>query len=59
MIPINHADTGDPLASIERMIEHYRVAKKRRLHRRAIVKWRKLQAQKRLVEFDRPFERVH
>jgi hypothetical protein len=56
---IDRADTGDPLAPVERMIEHYRLAKKRRLRRRAIALWRKLEAQQALVEFEKPLERVH
>jgi hypothetical protein len=58
-MPIDHADTGDRLARIERMIERYGLAKKRRLERRAIALWRKLEAQQTLVEFEKPLERIH
>ena len=59
VVPIGHADTGDRLARIERMIEHYRLAKDRLLQRRAIAMWRKLEAQQALLEFEKPLERVH
>ena len=59
VVPIGHADTGDRLARIERMIEHYRLAKDRLLQRRAIAMWRKLEAQQALVEFEKPLERIH
>jgi hypothetical protein len=58
-MPIAYADTGDPLERVERMIEHYRLAKERRLERRAIKLWRRLEAQQFLVDLDKPFERVH
>ena len=59
VVPIDHADTGDRLARIERMIEHYRLAKDRLLQRRAIAMWRKLEAQQALFELEKPPERVH
>ena len=59
VLPIGHADTGDRLARIERMIEHYRLAKDRLIQRRAIAMWRKLEAQQALVELEKPPERVH
>jgi hypothetical protein len=59
VVPIGHADTGDRLARIERMIEHYRLAKDRLLQQRAIAMWRKLEAQQALVELEKPPERVH
>ena len=58
-MPIDHSDTADRLARIERMIEHYRLAKNRLLERRAIALWRKLEAQQALVELEKPLERVH
>ena len=58
-MPIDHSDRGDRLARIERMIEHYRLAKNRLLERRAIAMWRKLEAQQALLEFEKPLERVH
>ena len=59
MMPIDHSDTGDRLERIERMIEHYRLAKNRLLERRAIALWRKLEAQQALVELEKPPERIH
>ena len=59
VVLMGHADAGDRLARIERMIEHYRLAKDRLLQRRAIAMWRKLEAQQALVEFEKPPERVH
>ena len=56
---ISRADTGDRLARIERMIEHYRLAKDRLLQQRAIAMWRKLEAQQALVQLEKPLERVH
>jgi hypothetical protein len=41
------------------MIEHYRLEKKRRLLRRAITMWRKLEAQQALLDLDKPPQRVH
>ena len=58
-MPIDHSDTGDRLERIERMIEHYRLAKNRLLERRAIALWRKLEAQQALVELEKPPESVH
>ncbi len=58
-MPIDHADAGDRLVRIERMIEHYGLAKKRRLQRRAITLRRKLEAQQALVELEKPRARVH
>ena len=59
MRPVDHGGTRDRLARIERVIEHYRVEKKRRLLRRAIRLWRKLEAQQLILEFEKPFDRVH
>jgi cobalamin biosynthesis Mg chelatase CobN len=58
-VPINRAYAGGRLAQIERMIEQYRHAKKRRLQQRAIALWRKLEARQALVRFEKPLERVH
>ena len=41
------------------MIEHYRLEKKRRLVRRAITMWRRLESQQALREFEKPLERIH
>jgi hypothetical protein len=59
MIPIDHANTGGRHARIERMIEQYRLAKKRRLLRQAIAFWRKLEARQALERFEQQSERVH
>jgi hypothetical protein len=58
-MPIDQPDTGDPLAPIERLIEHYRLAKVGRLRRRSIKLWRRQEALKALVKFERPPKRVH
>ena len=58
-MPIDHADTGDRTARTERMIEHYRLVKKGRLQRRAIILWRKLEARQAVVELEKPLERIH
>jgi hypothetical protein len=52
-------DTRSRLARVERMIEQYRRAKRRRLERRAIALWRKLEARQALGRFEQPLERVH
>jgi hypothetical protein len=54
-----HADTGDRPARIARMIESHRLEKLRRLQRRAITLWRRLEAHQALAEFEKPLERVH
>ena len=59
VVLMGHADTGDRLARIERMIEHYRLEKNRLLERRAMTLWRRLEAQQALLEFEKPPERVH
>jgi hypothetical protein len=59
MMPSDRAHTDDRLARIERMIEHYRLAKKRRLRRFGITLWRKMEWWQALVELERPPERVH
>ena len=41
------------------MIEHYRREKIRRLERRAMTLWRRLEAQQVLVNFEKPPERIH
>jgi hypothetical protein len=57
--PIDHGGSGDRLVRIERVIEHYRVEKKRRLLRRAIRLWRKLEAQQVILAFEKPHDSVH
>jgi hypothetical protein len=58
-MPSDSGDTRDPLGRIERMIEHYRVEKVRRLQRRALTLWRKLEARQAFVRLDKPIARVH
>jgi hypothetical protein len=58
-MPVDTGDTRDPLGSVERMIEHYRQTKMRRLQRRALTLWRKLEARQAVVALDKPLERVH
>ena len=57
--PSHRPDTRGRLARVERMIEQYRLAKRRRLERRAISLWRKLEARQALGRFEEPVERVH
>ena len=57
-MPVSRGGT-DRVARIERMIEHYRLEKKRRLLRRALTMWRKLEAQQAVLQFEKPLERVH
>jgi hypothetical protein len=57
--PVTHGGTRDSLARIERVLEHYRIEKKRRHMRRAIRLWRKLEVQQVILEFEKPLERVH
>jgi hypothetical protein len=59
VIPLDLGDTRDPLGPIDRMIEYYRVAKMRRLQRRAITLWQKLEARQAVVDLEKPLERVH
>ncbi len=53
------ADEADRRARIDRMIEGYRLARQRRLRRRATSLWRRLETQQALVELEKPLERVH
>jgi hypothetical protein len=52
-------DTRNRLAHIERMIEHYRLARILRAQRRAITLWQRLEARQALAQFEKPPERVH
>jgi hypothetical protein len=58
-MPLGRADTGDRLASIERMIEHYRLETIRRQERRAMTLWRKIETRQALANFEKPLERIH
>jgi len=53
------ADTGDRLERIERMIEHYRLETIRRLERRTMALWRKMETRQALADFEKPPERIH
>jgi hypothetical protein len=57
--PIVCGSSDDRLVRIERVIEHYRVEKKRRLLRRAIRLWRKLEAQQVILQLEKPLDSVH
>jgi len=57
--PIVCGGSDERLVRIERVIEHYRVEKKRRLLRRAIRLWRKLEAQQVILQFEKPLDSVH
>jgi len=57
--PIDCGGSDDRLVRIERVIEHYRVEKKRRLLRRAVRLWRKLEAQQVILQFEKPLDSVH
>jgi hypothetical protein len=59
MIPLDEADRFARAARIDRMIEHYRLAKQRRLVRQAMTLWRKIEAHQRFLSFEKPFERIH
>lgn len=51
--------TGDRPTRIELMIEHYRIARMRRLERRALIMWRKLETRLAIVAHEKSLERVH
>jgi hypothetical protein len=57
--PSHRPDTRGRLARVERRIEQDRLAKRRRLERRAISLWRKHEARHALDRFEQPLERVH
>jgi len=57
--PSDRPDTLSRLARVERMIEQYRFAKRRRLERRAIALWKKIEGRRALGRFEQPLERVH
>ena len=59
MIPTDATGRCDRIARIDRMIEEYRHAKKRRLVRQAISLWRKIEAHQRFLHFEKPLDRVH
>ena len=59
MIPADLADRSDRIARLERLMEQYRLAKKRRLVRQAMSLWRKIQAQQKVLDFEKSADRVH
>jgi len=59
MIPVDVADRSDRIARLDRLIEQYRLAKKRRLVRQAMSLWRKIQAHQRVLDFEKSDERIH
>lgn len=59
---MSHMDDArryDRVALIDRMIEQYRHAKKRRLVREAMSLWRKIEAHQRFLDYEKPLDRVH
>jgi DNA-binding transcriptional regulator YbjK len=58
-MPYDPAGTKARRERIEQMIERYRVAKERRLMRRAMRLWRQAEADHQLVRLDAAPERVH
>jgi hypothetical protein len=56
---MSRTGADDRLARIERIIEQYRHAKKRRQLRRAIALWKKLEARQAVARFEQPLERIH
>ena len=59
MIPMDVAERCDRIVRLDRMMEQYRLAKKRRLVRQAMSLWRKIQAQQKVLDFEKPVDRVH
>jgi len=59
MIPLDDAVGASRTARIDRMMEQYRLAKKRRLVRQAMTLWRKIEAHQRVLNFEKPVDRVH
>jgi DNA-binding transcriptional regulator YbjK len=58
-MPYDPAGTKAQRERIDQMIEQYRVAKQRRLMRRAMRLWRQAETDHQLVKLDAPPERVH
>jgi hypothetical protein len=59
MIPLDDAAGVSRIARLDRLIEQYRFAKKRRLVREAMSLWRKIQAHQKLLDFEKSDDRVH
>jgi hypothetical protein len=58
-MPADPAGLNARRARFEQLFEEYRVAKQRRLLRRAMRRWRQAEADQQLVRLDAPTERVH
>jgi hypothetical protein len=58
-MPYDPAGTKARRERIDQVIEQYRLAKQRRLMRRAMRLWRKAETDHQLVKLDAPPERVH
>jgi hypothetical protein len=52
-------DVDGRAARIARVIEQYKLAKQRRLLRRAMRQWRRAEAHQQVVNLEMPPERVH
>jgi hypothetical protein len=59
MIPVDDAARRDRIARLDRLMEQYRLAKKRRLVRQAMSLWRKIEAHQKVLNFEKPVDRVH
>jgi hypothetical protein len=58
-MPDDRAEDKARRARIDQMIERYRVARERRLMRRAFRLWRQAEIEQQLVRLDAPPARVH
>jgi len=56
---MDRLDTADWSARLERMMEHYREASKRRQLENAMKLWRTHEAREALAALERPPERIH
>ena len=59
LVMIHATDRQARLARIEQLLHEYRLAKHRRLMRRAMRLWRKAEAHQQLARFEEQPERVH
>jgi hypothetical protein len=58
-MPVDPSDPNARRARIDRLIEAYRVVKRRRLVRRAMRLWRHAEIHQQLARLEAPPERVH
>jgi DNA-binding transcriptional regulator YbjK len=58
-MPYDSGGTKSRRDRIDQLIERYRVAKQRRLMRKAMRLWRQAETDHQLVKLDAPPERVH